>query len=158
MLRNGSYLVWCTAEFQYTVILECAVRLDCWPLVRLHVCDWLTSVSLKVLGDSREQCGCLWFPDGLYCGGRWYVFLRKGLSCPFSPSSADPPPLHPLHKHTSTHAHTHSRDLATLPPLQWCHYLCAIMVSVAVVCLLHAACSVRVCFFSMCVRQFDLLL
>lgn len=64
------------------------------------VCVWLMSVRacLKVLGDSRERCGCLWFPDGLYCGGRWYVFLRKGPSRPLSPprsSATDPPPPPP---------------------------------------------------------------
>lgn len=94
-------LTWwdCLAVFQYTVILECAGWAGCQAVECVHVCVWLMSVRAcpKVLGDSREQCGCLWFPDGLYCGGRWYVFLRKRPS----PSYAtDPPP--PLHPHTRT--------------------------------------------------------
>lgn len=88
------------AVFQYNVILECAGDAGCQAVECVHVCVWLMSVRVcpKVLGDSREQCGCLRFPDGLYCGGTWYVFLRKGPSRPFSPSYAtDPPlPLHPL--------------------------------------------------------------
>lgn len=70
MVRNNTYLVCCTAEFQYILILKCPICLDCRQLECLHVCVRQTSVSLKVLGGSREQCGYLWFPGGLYCGGR----------------------------------------------------------------------------------------
>lgn len=93
----------------YLMTMPCCVSVQCHPgvccwcelpscgveCVDAHVCEPLMSVRAcpKVLGDSREQC--LWFPDGLYCGGRWYVFLRKSPSRPFSPSYTTDPPPHP---------------------------------------------------------------
>lgn len=89
----GENALQCFSMSSWSVLAVQAARL--WSVC---MCVWLMSVRAcpRVLGDSREQCGCLWFPDGLYCGGRWYVFLRKGPSRPFSPSYAtDPPPPHP---------------------------------------------------------------
>ena len=89
----GENALQCFSMSSWSVLAVRAARL--WSVC---MCVWLMSVRAcpRVLGDSREQCGCLWFPDGLYCGGRWYVFLRKGPSRPFSPSYAtDPPPPHP---------------------------------------------------------------
>lgn len=98
------------------IALQCFSTMSSWSVLAVRaarlwsvcMCVWLMSVRAcpKVLGGSREQCGCLWFPDGLYCGGRWYVFLRKGPSRPFSPSYAtDPPPPTPPVPHSPRHPH-----------------------------------------------------
>lgn len=92
-------LTWwrCLAVFQSSVILECVGWMSCqaveclwWVWERV----WKSSLTQE---SNVAACGFLISCGLPYCGWRWYVFLRKGLSRPFSPPQTHHRP--PSHHH-----------------------------------------------------------